>query len=133
MIWNFWLEVALKSHMSRRKNSSSQFAAEFGLAGIHTAMTLWYRLPMFAASHGAAGAGQPEFGRMVSEKAAAAVEGAWDAHVEAMRLTRDAMTGRMQFQDLAGAAAQIAAAGLRPAFRRVKANSRRLRRQSNKP
>ena len=73
-------------------NDLLALSVEFGLAGVHTAMTLWYRLPMFAASYGVAGAGQPEFGRMVSEKAAAAVEGAWDAHVEAMRLTRDAMT-----------------------------------------
>jgi hypothetical protein len=132
MIRNLWLEVAFKSHMSRRRNSSSRLAAEFGLAGFHTAMTLWYRLPMLAGSYGVAGAGQPEFGRMISEKAAAAIEGAWDAHVEVMRLTGDAMTGRMQFHDVAGAAAQIAAAGLRPAFRRVKANSRRLRRRSAK-
>jgi len=113
--------------MPRRKSNSSRLAAEFGLAGIHTAMTLWYRLPMLAASYGVAS--QPELGRMIGEKTAAAIEGVWDAHVEACRLTGDALTGRLQFNDIAGAAAQIAAAGLRPAFRRVKANSRRLSRQ----
>jgi hypothetical protein len=119
--------------MPRRRSSSSRLAAEFGLAGIHTAMTLWYRLPMLTASYGIAGAGEPEFGRMIGEKTAAAIEGVWDAQVEAMRLMGDAMTGRLAFHDVARAPAQIAAAGLRPAFRRVKANSRRLRRRSVGP
>jgi hypothetical protein len=109
--------------MSRRKYRPSRLAAEFGLAGIHTAMTIWYRLPMLAAG------AQPELARMIGEKTAAAIEGALDAQVETLRLTGDALTGRLAFHDVAVAPAQIAAAGLRPAFRRVKANSRRLRRQ----
>src|SRR5262245_8039926 len=114
--------------MPRRRNNR-HIAAEFGLAGMHTFMTLWYRLPMFAACMATAGKPQPEFGRMVSEKAAGLVEGAWDAQVEALRLAGAAATGRLELSDLAGAPAHIAAAGLRPAFRRVKANSRRLQRQ----
>jgi hypothetical protein len=50
--------------MSRsRKRKTSLFAAEVGLAGMHTFMTLWYRLPMFAA-----GMAPSELGRMVSER-----------------------------------------------------------------
>jgi hypothetical protein len=114
--------------MSRsRDRKTSLFATEVGLAGIHTFMTLWYRLPMFAA-----GTVPSELGRMVSEKAAAAFEGAWDAQIEALRIAGAAATGRLQLSDLAAAPADIAAAGLRPAFRRVKANSKRLHRRSSR-
>jgi len=106
-----------------RRRKTSLFATEVGLAGMHTFMTLWYRLPMFAS-----GAAPPELGRMVSEKAAAAFEGALDAQAEMLRIAGQAATGKLQFADLAGAPADIAAAGLRPAFRRVKANSKRLHR-----
>ena len=48
--------------MSRsRKRKTSLLATEVGLAGLHTFMTLWYRLPMFAGS-----AAPSELGRMVS-------------------------------------------------------------------
>ena len=107
-----------------RKRKMSLSATEVGLAGLHTFMTLWYRLPMFAA-----GTAPSELGRMVSEKAAAAFEGAWDAQVEALRIAGQAATGRLQLDELAGAPADIVAAGLRPAFRRVKANSKRLHRR----
>jgi hypothetical protein len=40
------------------------------------------------------------------------------------------MTGRLGFADMPHVSAAIAAAGLRPAFRTVKANSRRLRRRA---
>ncbi len=114
--------------MSRsRKRNASLLATEVGLAGMHTFMTLWYRLPMFAA-----GTAPSEFGRMMSEKAAATFEGAWDAQVEALRIAGEAATGRLQLADLADAPADIVAAGLRPAFRRVKANSRRLHRRGSR-
>src|SRR5687767_9461933 len=106
----------------QRKRTSTQLGAEFGLIGMHTFMTLWYRLPMFAASYASQRKSQPEFNRMVSEKAAAMFDGVWDAHIEAMRIAGQAATGRLTPSDLAGAPAHIAAAGLRPAFRRVKAN-----------
>src|SRR5687767_6198224 len=100
--------------MSRsRKRKKPLFAAEVGLAGMHTFMTLWYRLPMFAA-----GTAPSEVGRMVSEKAAAVFEGVWDAQIEALRIAGEAATGRLRLDDLAGAPADIVAAGLRPAFRR---------------
>jgi hypothetical protein len=110
--------------MPRRKRSTTRLAAEFNLAGVHAFMTLWYRLPMFAWP----GESQPEFSRMVSEKTAAAVEGLWDAQIEALRIAGEAATGRLAFADLAGLPAHVASAGLRPAFRRVRANSTRLRR-----
>jgi hypothetical protein len=100
-------------------------AAGLGLASLHAGITLWYRLPMLAARGGS----DPEIARMVSEKTAAMFEGALDAQVEAMRLAGAAVTGKLQLGDIVGAPAAIAEAGLRPAFRRVRANSRRLRRQ----
>ena len=112
--------------MPRRSRPSTRLAAEFNLAGVHTFMTLWYRLPMLAWP----GKSHPEFNRMVSEKAAAAVEGLWDAQVEALRIAGDAATGRLAFADLASLPAHVATAGLRPAFRCVRANSKRLRRNA---
>ena len=112
--------------MPTRHRRSTRLAAEVNLAGVHAFMTLWYRLPMFAWP----GHSQPEFSRMVSEKAAAAFEGRWDAQVEAIRIAGEAATGRLAFADLAGLPAHVAAASLRPAFRRVRANSRRLRRDA---
>lgn len=112
----------------RRKHNSTQFAAELGLAGMHTFMTLWYRLPILAAP-GKPGA---EVGRMVGEKAAALIEGVWDAQLEALHIAGKAATGQLHPTELAVLPAQIAAAGLRPAFRRVKANSRRLHRRGQK-
>lgn len=113
---------------SRRKHNSARFAAELGLAGMHTFMTLCYRLPILA-THGKPGA---EIGRMVSEKAAAMIEGMWDAQVEALHIAGKAATGQLHPTELAVLPAQIAAAGLRPALRRVKANSQRLHRRSRR-
>jgi hypothetical protein len=111
----------------RRRRSRLPFATEWGLASLHTATTLFYRLPMFGIPY--PGAAKPEFGRMISEKAAAMVEGALDAQVEAMRIAGDAMTGQLDLADFANAPTHVAAAAMRPAFRRVKANSRRLHRR----
>ena len=109
----------------RRKSSTTEFTAELGLAGMHAFVTLWYRIPMLAT----AGKPDSEMSRMVGEKTAAWIEGAWDAQVEALRIAGKAATGQLRPSDFAGAPTQIAAAGLRPAFRRVKATSRRLRRR----
>jgi hypothetical protein len=94
-------------------------------------MTLWYRLPMLA-SFMSSRRPQAEVGRMVSEKASALMEGMLDAQIEAMRIAGAAVTGRLDFSELAQAPAALAAAGLRPAFRCVKANSRRLHRQGKR-
>jgi hypothetical protein len=112
--------------MSHRKSVSPfNLATSLGLAGFHTGITLWHRLPMLAAasSHG------PELNRMVSEKTAAVMQGTFAAQLEFFELSTKAMTGSLGVQDIAHMSAAIAGAGLRPAFRTVKANSRRLSRR----
>lgn len=118
--------------MPHRKATSGILAAELSLAGLHTLTTLWYRLPAIAAGCASAGRSQPEYGKMMGEKAAATLEGMWDAQVETMRIAGEAATGRLAFADMAAAPARIAAAGLRPSFHRVKANSRRLGRRRSR-
>ena len=66
---------------------------------------------------------------MVTEKTAAMVEGAFAAQMEIVKLAGAAMTGSLKVQDIPHMPAAIAAAGLRSAFRTVKANSRRLSRR----
>ena len=116
--------------MVKRNVNAFDLAAGFGLAGMHTAITLWYRWPMIAAAYTAKGEAQhgPEMARMVSEKATAMIEGVFDAQKEMLRLAGAAASGRLDLADFASAPASIAEAGLRPAFRRVRANSRRLSR-----
>lgn len=116
--------------MTLRKAIPGELATDLALAGMHSFITLWHRLPAIAASYATAGRTQPEYGLMIAEKTAALLEGTWDAQVEAMRIAGEAATGRLAFADMAAAPARIAAAGLRPAFRRVEANSRRLGRRS---
>ena len=116
----------------KRRHSAFGLAANFGLASMHTGITLWYRWPMLAAACAATGEARntPEMARMVSEKTTAMVEGMLDAQKEMFRLAGAAATGRLNLADLAEAPAAITEAGLRPAFRRVKANSRRLSRRT---
>ena len=114
--------------MSKKRNAAD-FAADLGMAGFHTGVTLWYRLPMMAAAFASSGKSDNEMTRMVSEKFAAVMEGALDAQLETMKFAAAAVTGRLKLDDIAGAPVTIAAAGLRPAFRAVKANSRRLHRK----
>ena len=114
--------------MAKRRRSALDIFTTFGLAGIHTGVTLWYRMSMMAAAPSPERSAEIE--RMINEKAAAMFEGGLSAQAEAMRLAGAAITGRLQASDLAIAPVSIAAAGLRPAFRRVRSNSRRLRRRS---
>lgn len=118
--------------MASRRHTSAGLAADFGIAALHTGFTLWHRLPMLAAALALQGKAQDaaEMQRMISEKAAALANGMLDAQREMMRLSAAAMTGRLGFADLPHVSAAITAAGLRPAFRTVKANSRRLRRRA---
>jgi hypothetical protein len=118
--------------MSRRKSAHSvALAASLGGAGLDTAVTLWHRLPMLASAYGAQSewSDTPELNRMVTEKTAAMVEGAFAAQMEIVKLAGAAMTGSLKVQDIQHMPAAIAAAGLRSAFRTVKANSRRLSRR----
>lgn len=112
-----------------RKRNAVDLATDLGMAGLHAGVTLWYRLPMMATAFATAGKSDSEMTRMVSEKVAAAIEGALDVQLETMKFAAAAATGQLKLDDIAGAPVTIAAAGLRPALRRVKANSRRLRRQ----
>jgi hypothetical protein len=66
---------------------------------------------------------------MVAEKTAAMVEGAFAAQMEIVKLTGAAMTGSLRVQDIPHIPAAVASAGLRSAFRTVRANSRRLSRR----
>jgi hypothetical protein len=117
--------------MVKQKSATFNLAKGLSMAGIHSATTLWYRWPMLAASGVAPGRSRhaPEIELMVSEKTSAAILGAFDAYKELLRVTGAAMTGRLDFTTMSDAAMAIAYAGLRPAFRTVKNNSRRLSRR----
>jgi hypothetical protein len=71
---------------------------------------------------------QAEATRMVDEKTAAFVEGCIAANMEAIRTFSAAALG--QFAPLLIAPMTIASAGLRPAYRTVNANARRLNRRA---
>jgi hypothetical protein len=115
----------MMSKGARRKISN--FATDCGVAAAHAGMTLWFRLPMFGfASLVPMAQRQAEAARMIDEKAAAMVEGALMANLEAVRLLGAVATGRIQPHELGMAPMAIAAAGLKPAFRRVRANAERL-------
>ena len=114
--------MAKSAHRTMR-----DFIADTAFAGVATTMTLWYRLPMFAlTSLMPPAARRAEAMHMVDEKAAAVAEGAFAANMEALRIVGAAMTGRISPRDLGAAPVAIAAAGLRPGYRRVRANARRL-------
>lgn len=114
--------------MAKRRPNGFDLAAGLGLASLHTGITLFYRLPMLAASlypHGKERHAR-ELNRMVGEKAGAIVDGAFEAQKEMLRLTARAMRRPLDVSAMTQANASIVDAALRPAFRRVKANSRRL-------
>lgn len=118
--------------MARRKRGDlMNFAVDAAFAGAAAATTLWYRLPMFAwTSVVPMAQRQAEAARMVDEKSAAIVEGALLANLELVRIAGAAVTGRMRPQDLGSVPLALAAAGMRPAFRTVHANARRLNRRA---
>lgn len=108
---------------------NQDFAAGYAIAAASSAMTLLHRLPMLGlASLATAAERQAEAARMVDEKAAAFVEGGIAASMEAYRAFSAAMMG--QFAPLMNAPIAIANAGLRPAFRKVNANAKRLNRRA---
>ena len=83
---------------------------------------------MLAAALGASGKERHarELNRMVAEKASATVEGVLDANREFLRIGADTLLRPFDYAAMTQNSASIADAALRPAFRRVKANSRRL-------
>jgi hypothetical protein len=113
--------------MAKRRRNGFDLAAGLGLASLHTGITLFYRLPMLAASFGPqAERHARERNRMVVEKTGALVEGAFDAQKELLRHAAKAMRRPLDLMAMTQANTSIVDAALRPAFRRVKANSRRL-------
>ena len=118
----------------KARRAMSRFAADSAFAGADTALTLWFRLPLFGfTSLMPMAKRQAEAARMIDEKAAALVEGAMLANMEVIRLAGGLLSGRISPHELSTAPLSIAAAGLRPAFRQVRANARRLGRDSLRP
>jgi hypothetical protein len=109
--------------MAHRHRNAFDLMTGLNRASLDTALTLWKRLPMLTAPlmH------RSEVNRMASEKVTAFIDGAVEAQREMMRISAAAMSGRIEFQALANASISVAAAAMQPAFRTVKANSRRLR------
>ena len=118
--------------MAKRSRNGFDLAAGLGLASLHAGITLFYRLPMLAASFNAHGKERHarELNRMVGEKAGAMIDGAFDAQKEILRLAAKAMRRPLELSAVTQTSASIVNAALRPAFRRVKANSRRLSKSS---
>ena|SRR5665213_676895 len=118
--------------MARRRRNPFEFAARLGFASLHAGITLSYRLPILAAAsltpRGASHHAR-ELNRMVTEKAAAAAEGAFGVQMEMLRLAGGAMLRPLDFAAAAQAPAALVEAALKPGMRKVKANSRRLSRR----
>jgi hypothetical protein len=114
--------------MAKRRRNAFDLAAGLGLASLHTGITLYYRLPLLAASLNGHGKGRHarEVNRMVGEKAGAIIDGVFDVQKEILRLAAGAMRRPLDLAVMTQTSASIVDAALRPAFRRVKANSRRL-------
>ena len=112
------------------KRNALTVTTKFNLAGVHTGITLWHRLPMLMYPWIGHDKHQTELNLMVHEKIAALIDGALTAHAEALRLFVTAATGKLDFVEMPHAPAAIVEASFRPSFRTVKANSRRLSRQA---
>jgi hypothetical protein len=77
--------------MAKRRRNTFDLAAGLGLASLHTGITLFYRLPMLAASFSASGKERHarELNRMVGEKASTMFDGVLDANKEFLRIAAD--------------------------------------------
>jgi hypothetical protein len=114
--------------MRKSRGTLVDLAAESSAAAASTAMTLWHRLPMFGTTSTAEN--RAEMTRMVDEKSAAFVDGCIAANMEMLRVFSAAAIG--QFGPLFNAPITLANAGLRPAFKTVNANARRLNRKATR-
>ncbi len=115
--------------MRKSRGTLFDLAMDSSMAAMSTGMTLWHRLPMFGVgSMVTAAERQAEATRMVDEKGAAFIEGCLDAGMETVRAWSALASG--QFEAILNAPFAITNAGLKPAFRRVNANARRLNRQA---
>ena len=92
------------------------------------AVTIAARLPMIAkASRKPAAPPPAEMQRMVSEKAEAAMQGAFAASMAMGKLWTRAMFGGLRTpMDVAQGLASVADAAMKPARQRVRANAKRL-------
>ena len=112
--------------MAKRRRNTFDLAAGLGLASLHTGITLFYRLPMLAASFSASGKERHARELMVGEKASTMFDCVLDANKEFLRIAADTLMRPFDLVAMTQNSASIVDAALRPAFRRVKANSRRL-------
>jgi hypothetical protein len=113
----------------RHHHSMLDLAAGMAFAAPHVAITLAYRWPMLLSGRMPSMATRREMARMVLEKAGAAVAGAVDGQKLALRLSADALSGKLKPTDMAAAPAAVAIASLKPALRKVRSNSKRLSRR----
>jgi hypothetical protein len=104
----------------------TKLATATTMAGLDTAVTLWFRLPILMAQPDAKST--VEWYRAVSEKTLALHHGTVDATMAGHRALLAMATGRAAPDHLAHAAVEMATAATRPAYRAVKANARRLSR-----
>jgi hypothetical protein len=115
--------------MRKSRGTPFDLAMDSAVAATSAAMTLWHRLPMFGfASMMTTAERQAEGARMVDEKAAAVIEGSLDAGMEMLRAWSAATMGN--FEQVFNAPLKITNAGLKPAFRTVNANAKRLNRSA---
>ena len=115
--------------MQKSHGTHFDLAMDSAVAATSTAMTLWHRLPMFGfASMMTPTERHTEGARMVDEKTSALIEGSLNAGMEMMRAWGAMATGN--FDAVCNAPLAIANAGLRPAFRTVNANAKRLNRRA---
>jgi hypothetical protein len=106
-----------------------ELAVGMAFAAPHVAITLACRWPMLISGRMPSAATRREMARMVLEKAGAAVAGALDGQQVALRISADALAGKLKPADMAVAPAAVAVASLKPALRRVRSNSKRLSRR----
>jgi hypothetical protein len=115
--------------MQRPRNTDLAFT--WALSSAYAASTMWHRLSLMGAVAMMSDADrQVEATRMVGEKLAAGVEGGLNAGVQAMHIMADIARGKLGPAEFLNAPSAIMNAGLQPALRRARANSRRLNRRS---
>lgn len=107
--------------MFRFLGLSTELATAAMLSSLDAVVTISHRLPLLAS-----GNGQDEAVRMVSEKFEAAMHGSLDATLMAGALLGQAATGRLAAHELPEGFLMVGQAALAPAYRKVRANARRL-------
>lgn len=111
----------------RSRNAFARSAASHAEAGVATAVTLAFRLPILFAAPGASVTA--EWTRAMTEKFTAGVQGGAAAGLAMHSLTLRAMGGKVGVEKLGEEWMAIGDAALRPAYRTVAANAKRLSRR----